>query len=744
VEKELSEETLPGGIKPVFVRKVEKEKVVYLQMGFASIAELVRARDGILTYPFVQSLHESNIPYTKRYFLDKRLRPYSMVEIERDKNGNIQKIKNSDEPAPPLRTGAFDIETYGKFSRISPEKDPIISIAISCGAGKKVFLHAPYADAITISQPDEKTMLESFLTFTRLADLDILYTYNGDHFDMPFLVERTKKYHIPIDFGHSGIQLIGKGTETSARIHGLQHVDVYQLVRLLVRFQFFKSPRLDLESVMRAVFGEGEKTLTHKGITEIWENQKGFDVLAKYNLTDAEYTQRLGTEFLPLLMELARLVRQPLFEVNRATASQLVEILLMHESVELNQLFPNPPTHDQVEGRLQNPIEGGYVKEPVAGLHTNLAVLDYRSMYPSIMISHNISPDTLDCVHSECKKGANLSPTGHWFCTQRKGLLSVVLERILDQRIEVQKQMDVLPKKDTQQIVLKARKQALKILLNSFFGTLAYPRFRWYSRESASAITAWARHYIHQTLDWAEKDGFTPTYADSDSAFLLLPKPKTEEDVKKFVEKVNKKLPGRMELEFEGLYERGLFVTKKEGKAAKKRYALASYDHELTIVGFEYVRRDVSIIARETQKKVLEEILINGNPKKAHDIVLGVVKRLREGKVPNKELVVLTQLQRRPENYAATAPHVSAAIKAQKRGKEIVVGQMLGFIITKTGKSISDKAELEEFVKEGDYDAEYYIQNQVIPAVEKIFAELGIDSTDLERGGKQTGLGAFV
>ena len=199
-----------------------------------------------------------------------------------------------------------------------------------------------------------------------------------------------------------------------------------------------------------------------------------------------------------------------------------------------------------------------------------------------------------------------------------------------------------------------------------------------------------------------------------------------------------------MELEFEGLYERGLFVTKKEGKAAKKRYALASFDHELTIVGFEYVRRDVSINARETQKKVLEEILLNGNTKKAHDIVLNTVKRLREGKVPKKELVVLTQLQRRPENYAATAPHVSAAVKAQKRGKEIAVGQMLGFIITKTGKSISDKAELEEFVKEGDYDAEYYIQNQVIPAVEKIFAELGIDSTDLERGGKQTGLGTFV
>ena len=304
--------------------------------------------------------------------------------------------------------------------------------------------------------------------------------------------------------------------------------------------------------------------------------------------------------------------------------------------------------------------------------------------------------------------------------------------------------MDELPKKDPQQTMLKARKQALKIVLNSFFGTLAYPRFRWYSRDSAQAITAWARHYIRQTLQWAEEEGFTPVYGDTDSAFVLLPTGKSEEDVKKFVEKVNKKLPGRMELEFEGLYKRGLFVTRKEGRVAKKRYALADADNQLTIVGFEYVRRDVSIIARETQKKVLQEILVNGNPTKAHDVVLDVIKRLREGKVPKKELVILTQLQRRLDNYATTAPHVEAALKAQKRGKEIFVGQMLGFIVTKTGKSISDRAELEEYVKEGDYDAEYYVKNQIIPAVEKIFLELGIDATDLQRGGKQTGLSSFM
>lgn len=741
---QMKEETLPGGIVPLRVELVEREKKPYLKLTYKTINDLVRSRDVIKNYPFVEALFEFNIPYTKRYLLDKQLIPYTLTEWTLTQDGRVKTIESVEGDVPLLRTGSLDIETYGTHKIPLPEKDPIISVALNTPVGKKVFIAADYHDDFTHACGNEKKVLEQTNTFLALADLDVVYTYNGDHFDFPFLLERSKRNMVKMDYGFGDVQLVGKGTDKEARIHGMQHVDVYQLMRLLARFQVIKSPRMDLESVMRAVFGRGEKSLSHMQIVETWKTQKGLDKLAKYNLTDTEYTQELGDEFLPSLLEIARLVHLTLFEVNRMTASQLVETTLMNESVKQGKMFPNSPSDEQVRAREDTPIEGGYVKEPVAGLHENLAVLDFRSLHPSIMISHNISPDTLDCEHSTCKEGVNKSPTGHWFCTKKKGLFSTVLERILDARIAVQAQMDEAKKGDPKLVFLKARKQALKIVLNSFFGTLAYPRFRWYSRESARAITAWSRHYIRQTLNWAEEDGFTPVYGDTDSAFVLLPGKKTEEDVRKFVQKVNKKLPGRMELEFEGLYKRGIFVTKKEGHAAKKRYALADFENNLTIVGFEYVRRDVSIIARETQKRVLEEVLVKGDPKRAHEIVLEVIQRLKEGKVPKKELVVLTQMQRRPDSYAAMAPHVSAALKAQKRGKEVLVGQMLGFIITSKGKSISDKAELEEFVKEGDYDAEYYIQNQVIPAVEKIFIELGIDSTDLERGGKQTGLNAFM
>ena len=116
---------------------------------------------------------------------------------------------------------------------------------------------------------------------------------------------------------------------------------------------------------------------------------------------------------------------------------------------------------------------------------------------------------------------------------------------------------------------------------------------------------------------------------------------------------------------------------------------------------------------------------------------------LFRGKTKNGELVVLTQIRRKLENYQAIGPHVAAAKKAVAKGQDIGEGSVIGYIITKSGKSISDKAQLQEYVKEGNYDAEYYIEHQVIPAVIKIMRELGYNKEDLIQGGKQHKLSSF-
>ena len=183
--------------------------------------------------------------------------------------------------------------------------------------------------------------------------------------------------------------------------------------------------------------------------------------------------------------------------------------------------------------------------------------------------------------------------------------------------------------------MLFARVQSLKILANSYYGYLAYPRSRWYSRECGESVTAWGRHFIQETMQKAEKLGFEVLYADTDSVFIVLGQ-KSHDDALAFMKKVNGELPGDMELELEGFYPRGVFVTRKnaEGAGAKKKYALIGEDGRIKIRGFELVRRDWSAIAKTTQRKVLEAILKHGSKEMAVKVVKDMIERLKEGKVP--------------------------------------------------------------------------------------------------------------
>ena len=165
------------------------------------------------------------------------------------------------------------------------------------------------------------------------------------------------------------------------------------------------------------------------------------------------------------------------------------------------------------------------------------------------------------------------------------------------------------------------------------------------------------------------------------------------------------------------------YSNKRRG-SAKKRYALID-EKGFENIGFEYVK-EIGATQQKKHKKVIE-LVLTGKPEQAIKFVRQTLKDLKEGKTPKKDLVIMTLLQRNVNDYDSIGPHVAAAKKAIERGKKLGVGSMLSFIITK-GKekmSISDKAELEEYVEEGDYDAEYYIENQVLPAVIKIMQELG-------------------
>jgi DNA polymerase I len=744
-EKDLREAVFAEGVKIERVERVERinaENV--LKLVFGNVQQLVQARAEVGAFPEVIDKAEHDIPFARRWLLDHELEPMNGVELDVEGN-EIKRARLVDEAKPCFKVGAFDLETYspGRFS--DPKKDPILMVSFAGKEGSKVFSYGKgFGKGSAEAFESEREMVQEFVKELNEESLDIIATYNGDLFDFPYLKERASKLGVKVGIGSDGSEprIMKKGRDNAAKLVGIQHLDVYQMLRFLARFAVVNLLKFDLESVVASLYGEEKEKVSSKEINEAWDSGKGLDRVASYCAEDSVSTLRIGEQYLPLVVELCKIVKQPVYEVSRASASMLVEFLIMGKCRETKRLIANRPDDAAMQQRMMHPIKGGYVKEPEPGLHENLAVLDFSSLYPTIIISHNVSPDTVGCEHEECRK-KNLAPNKQWFCSKKSGLMPEIIKGLFERRMKIKRQAKGADKSSPEYVILNARQHALKILLNSFYGYFLYSRSRFYSREAGSAITAWARQYVQWVGKEAEKAGFGVLYNDTDSAFLTIPKGKSQEDIRKFVEGINSQLPGVMNLELEGFFKRGIFVTKESGEGAKKKYALIDYKDNLKIVGFEYVRRDWSPIAKETQRKVLAAILSEGNPEKAVEIVRAVIKRLKEGTVRNEALVVFTQIKRSLAKYEAIGPHVAAAKKAIAKGKEIGIGSVVGYIITRSGKSISDRAQLQEYVKEGNYDADYYIEHQVVPAVIKVMRELGYSKEDLIQGGKQHKLASF-
>ena len=207
------------------------------------------------------------------------------------------------------------------------------------------------------------------------------------------------------------------------------------------------------------------------------------------------------------------------------------------------------------------------------------------------------------------------------------------------------------------------------------------------------------------------------------------------EKVDKFLGDVNKNLPEGMELEYEGFYERGFFVT-------KKRYALIE-NNNIVVKGLELVRRDWAPVAKKTQEKVLKAILKDASPEKAASIVRDVIVEIKKGDIPLEDLVIHTQLTKNPEQYVQRAPHVMAAKKAIERGRKVGPGSIIRYVVVKGKEPISQRAEPIEDVDVSNYDPNYYIENQLLPAVSRILTSIGYSEEEILHKGKQSSLDAF-
>lgn len=708
-------------------------------------------RNVVKKFPEIDSTYEFDIKFYRRYLIDKNIIPCTLhkvigkiihkpnlnvdLSVEADKINQI-----SSDLVPELKIIGFDIETLCEGAFPTPEKDPIIVLSLFGKDIKHVITWKRFEDApeyITFVD-GELELIEEFKKLINQLKPDVLVGYNSDNFDLPFLKERAHKYGIKLDIGVDGSE---PDTKNFGKIDGIQHIDIFKFVRNILDLE---TSKYALNLVAKEILGKGKlSSIDVSKINELWKIGLKEDLahLVEYNLTDSALAYELCNKLMPTKLQIVKLIGLTLSDISKMTYGRLVEWYLIKNARSANQLIPRRPSYHQISERQKLTFSGALVIEPRPGLYENIHVFDFRSLYPSIIASHNIGPSTIGCDCCKYKGGFSLDERKIWFCSKQKGFIPSLIQNIIERRKRV---TEILKKTDIREpayIELKARRYALKTIANSTYGYLSYPRSRWYSLDCARAITEFGRKYIKEAIKEAKKFGFEVLYADTDSIFFLQGN-KTKDDVMHFMKIINSILPKPMELEYQNFYPAGIFLEKKgESAGAKKRYALLDAKGNISFKGLEAVRGDWSLVAKNAQKKVIETILKEKNVDAAAKYITTLIKDVKERKIPLEYFVIQERLTKDLSKYVSQGPHVAAAKLAKQKGQIIKKGFDISYVIGKGSGKISDRVILAEDAKIDDYDPEYYIDNQIIRAVYKIFEIFGYGEEKLKGG--QTTLSGF-
>ncbi|BFI76408.1 DNA-directed DNA polymerase [Sulfurisphaera ohwakuensis] len=688
---------------PVKVLKIETVIPAYVRV----------YRDEVAKIKGVKSVLEADIRFYMRYSIDNNLKPFYWIEAEveeiKENNFRVKKVyelkkinKLYEDKIPELKVLAFDIEVYNKYGSPNPRRDPVIIIGVWTKEGGKQFLADKY---------DDLRAIREFINFVQTYDPDIIVGYNINNFDWPYLLERANIRGIRLDVGRRVNGEPSQGVYGHYSITGRLNVDLYGFAQSI---QEVKVKTLENIADYLGVLPKEKRTIVEwYDIPKYWDDEKKRDILLKYNLDDAKSAYLLGEVFIPFGIELTRISGLPLDQLSMASVGHRVEWLLMREAYKYNELIPNK------EEREYESYEGGLVISPLPGIHEEVYVLDFSSMYPSIMIKYNIGPDTL--VKGECEN-CWVSPVGHKFRKEPPGLYKNVLEKLIQERKEVKKLMEkTIDEYDKR--VLDARQRALKVMANAFYGYMGWLGARWYSKEGAEAVTAWGRQIISDSAKIAKEKGFTVIYGDTDSIFV-----KGGGDINSLITEISSKFG--LEIKIDKIYKRVFFTENK------KRYAGLTEDGKIDIVGFEAVRGDWCDLAKQVQTNVIELILKSGKVEDAIKYVKSVIFDLRRYNFRIEDLIIWKTIDKNLDEYDVTAPHVVAAKKAAKAGYLVSKGVKIGYVIVKGSGKISDKAEPYFLVKEKNkIDVEYYIDKQIIPVALRILEGFGVKESSLKTGG---------
>jgi DNA polymerase I len=709
---------------------------------------------------------EADIPFKYRFMADFDLRGMDWIKV--DGAGGVTTNTVSTQRKIPIKQFSrvekdgdvrlkflcLDIECVSLKEGEMPEsrKDPIIMISLVFSEpykGEKSIVLSTRSDSDVKPFESEREMLQELINIIMDYDPDVITGFNINNFDMPYILERMRQNEIPPMFGRCKKPVTKNQIMSRFKINiaGRVMVDSFEIVK-----RDFSMKRYDLNTVATELLGEGKEGVKKSQIEKFWKgNQEKFRTLIRYSKKDSELAMKLVIDLnlLDKYIALAKISGTLLQDILDSGETTRIENLILREFNKEDFVLPCKPDGGEVSRRekmRKTELKGGYVLEPDKGLHSSVIVLDFKAMYPSLIRTFNICPTTL--IVKDGVENPIASPSGAKFVPEsvRKGIIPKILERLMDERQKVKREMKKSNSGKMRE--LKAEEFALKIMSNAFYGHFGYPRAKIYSMDIANSITAFGRETIKKTREFIEKNfDYRVIYGDTDSVMVKVP----FEDLGRIktagnevAKRVTSVLKGIMELEFEKVFKRFLPLTKKRYAAWSFEPAEDGWNETIETKGIETVRRDWCDLTSETIERVLEIVLKKNDIKEAVSYFKGVAENMFEGKIPIKKLVVTKTMTKRAEVYAGIQPHAELVKKIKKRSPAECpgIGDRIGYVIVKGAELLSKRAEDPLYVIENKLpvDSRYYIENQLLPPLERIFIALGISKTELLGKGKQVSL----
>jgi len=680
---------------------------------------------------------EADVRFATRYLIDRGIKGACTIRGQGLTGHGVDLLfddaeigTDHDADAVPLlpRVLSFDIET-------DPRADTLLAISLYGLGADEVFIVDPAGRTMpegAIGLRDEGAVLDAFCRRVAELDPDVLTGWNVVDFDLTFLAAAAARLRRPLRLGRDDGEMRLRKAEGyfgsgAASIPGRLVLDGIDLLR----GAFVRQDDYSLEAVAQAVLGEGKALHgdVDDRVGEILANYRNdLPAFARYARTDARLPLHIlqKLDLVSLAFARSRLTGMTPDRVAASIAS--FDFLYLMELRKRGRVAASVRSGDS---RVHVAQAGGHVFEPRVGLHDNVWVFDFRSLYPSLIRTFNIDPLGFVAESAIDNSGGNLIVLENGAAFRRDpAILPGMLDELFPRRAAAKRAGD------------EVASQAIKILMNSFYGVLGTPACRFHNPAIANAITSQGRHLLQWSKAWFEARGFAVLYGDTDSLFVHADTADADhaaEQAKQLARDVNADLDAyvserwqvrsALELEFEKLYVRLILPSVRSGTGgARKRYAGLRHGaaaDAVEFVGMEVVRRDWTELAKQVQRELYRRLFAD---KPVDDYLRDVVAALRRGEL-DEQLIYRKGLRKSPEEYTSnTPPHVAAARKSPSPP-----GRIVAYVMTVAGPEPLD-------ARSAELDREHYLERQIRPVAEPILTSLGRDFDRVIGDDRQLGL----